>query len=140
MNKKVENLSVHDYDEVEDMIGELLQEQFGIIAHSSESLEKNVEYIVGTINIVKLGDAPNTLKHRHRKGEEWVWSADIKMSESYEWATYYELEKFQSLCANTLSGTWSETYNFEEALKREADYIEALKLEEEKDKKEVDSE
>jgi predicted transcriptional regulator YheO len=113
MEKLVENLSVKDYDEVEDMLFELLQEHYGIERHSFDYLEENVEYIAGTINIVKLGDKPNTLKHRNHKNE---WSSDIKVTESYEYATYYRLDKLNNLCKNVLSGSWSETYNFRRVL------------------------
>lgn len=117
MEKLVENLSVHDYDEVEDMIGELLSGHFGIQAYSFDYLEKGVEYVVGTINIVKLGETPSSLSHSHRqKDGTRAWTDDIKVTESYEYATYYRLDKFNELCKNTLSGSWSETYNFNKLL------------------------
>lgn len=119
MEKKVENLSVHDYGEVEDLIGELLKEQFGIVAYSFDNLEKGVEYVAGTINIVKLGDNPDSLKHKQPNGEEWLWSNDIEVTDSYRYTTYYELEKMNDLCQNTLSGSCSETYHFNEILKRQ---------------------
>jgi hypothetical protein len=113
MEKLVENLNVRDYDEVEDIIFELLQEHYGIERYSFEYLEKDVEYVVGAINIVKLGDIPNTLKHRNHNNE---WSDDIAITESYEYATYYRLDKLNELCKNVLSGSWSETYNFRKIL------------------------
>lgn len=113
MGKLVENLNVKDYDEVEDMLFELLQEHYGIERYSFEYLEKNVEYITGTINIVKLGDKPRSLKHKHHND---VWSDDIDITESYEYAEYYRLDKLNDLCKNVLSGSWSETYNFRRVL------------------------
>lgn len=110
MEKLVDNLNVKDYDEVEDILFELLADKYGIIGYSFDYLERDVEYVVGTINIVKLGEIPNSLKHlSHHKNE---WSEDIVVSESYEYATYYRLDKLQELCKNHLSGSWSETYSF----------------------------
>lgn len=114
MKKLVKNLNVRNYDEVEDLIFELLQEHYGIERHSFDCLEPNIEYVVGTINIVKLGDNPNTLKHLHHDNQ---WSNDVPVTESYEYAEYYRLDKMNELCKNTLSGSWSETYNFERILK-----------------------
>lgn len=119
MQKKVENLSVHDYNEVDDMIYELLYERYGIERYDFESLEKEVEYVVGTINIVKLGDTSRSLKHKQSIDGEWHWSDDVPVTESYEYATYYVLDKFTDLCQNTLTGSWSETYNFREMLNRD---------------------
>lgn len=113
MNKLVNNLNVRDYECVEDIIGELLQDQHGIIELYFESLERGVEYIVGSINIVKLGNRPNTLKHKHDN----EWTEDIEVSESYRDATYYELKAMNKLCENVLRGTWSEPYNLEQSLK-----------------------
>jgi predicted transcriptional regulator YheO len=113
VNKKVENLSVIDYDEVDDIIGELLQEQFGIVAYSFDNLDRDVEYVAGTINIVKLGEKLDSLKHRYLNN---VWTEDIEVTESYRNAIYYKLDKLSGLCKNTLSGTWSETYNFNKIL------------------------
>lgn len=113
MNKKVENLNVKDYDEVEDILFKLLQEHYGIERYDFESLEKDVEYVAGTINIVKLGEKHSTLKHKQHND---VWSDDIAITESYEYATYYRLDKLNELCTNVLTGTWSETYNFNRIL------------------------
>lgn len=113
MKKLVENLSVRDYDEVEDILFELLQEQYGIERYSFDYLEVDTEYVTGTINIVKLGEKPNTLKHRNHKHE---WSDDNPVSESYQYADYYRLDKLNDLCKNVLSGSWSETFNFNRVL------------------------
>lgn len=113
MEKLVEDLSVKDYDEVEDIIYELLQVHYGIERYDFESLEKDVEYVAGTINIVKLGDIPYSLKHKRQNGE---WSDDISVTDSYRYSTYYRLDKLNDLCKNTLTGLWSETYNFRRVL------------------------
>lgn len=118
MKKLVEDLTVHDYFDIEDILSELLREQFGIVSYASHNLEKGTEYITGTINIVKLGDTPSSLKHKQKNDKGWSWSEDIPMTESYEWATFYDLKKFKELCKNTLSGSNSETYNFRETLRR----------------------
>ena len=112
MEKLVENLSVENYNEVDDMIFELLQEHYGIERYDFESLEKDVEYVVGTINIVKLGEKSNSLKHKHNNR----WTDDIEVTESYEFAEYYRLDKLNDLCSSALTGTWSETYNFNKML------------------------
>lgn len=113
MDKKVVNLNVRDYNDVEDMLFELLQETYGVERYSFDYLEKDVEYVVGAINIVKLGDKMGTLKHKQHND---VWSDDIGITESYEYATYYRLDKLSELCKNNLSGSWSETYNFNSIL------------------------
>lgn len=116
MNKLVENLSVNDYGEVEDILYELLQEHYEIEGFNFDSLEKDIEYVTGTINIVKLGNKPNTLKHKQYVNEQWTWSNDVEVSESYEFATYYILDKLNDVCKNVLTGSWSETYNFNRIL------------------------
>lgn len=115
MKKLVENLSVKDYDEVEDILFELLQEHYSIERYDYESLENGIEYVAGTINIVKLGDTHETLKHK-QSGE---WSRDIPITDSYRYTTYYRLDKLESLCKNTLTGLWSETYNFNRVLNKQ---------------------
>lgn len=116
VEKLVENLNVKGYDEVEDMLFELLSEHYGIKRYDFESLEKNVEYVVGAINIVKLGDKPNSLKHKQNINGQQLWSKDIEVTESYQYATYYRLDKMTDLCNKNLSGSWSETYNFRRVL------------------------
>lgn len=113
IEKKVENLNVKDYEEVEDILFELLQEHYGIERYSFDYLEQSVEYVSGTINIVKLGDKPNTLKHKSHNDE---WSDDIAITESYEYAIYYRLDKLNELCKNVLSGIWTEKYSFNKVL------------------------
>lgn len=112
MKKLVENLNIKDYGEVEDILGELLQEHYGIECYDYESLEKGIEYVAGTINVVKLGSTHETLKHKHDN----KWGEDIAITDSYRYATYYRLDMLENLCKNTLSGLWSETYNFNRIL------------------------
>lgn len=94
------------------MLLELLQQHFDIEEYCFDHLEKNVEYITGATNIVKLGENPKTLKHNHDN----KWSDDVKITDSYKHAIYYRLDKMDNLCKNALSGSWSETYNFNKTL------------------------
>ena len=87
MKKLVQGLNIKSYDEVEDILFELLAD----------------------INIVKLGEEENSLKHLYHDNQ---WSEDITVSESYIYATYYRLDKLNDLINNHLTGSWSETYTF----------------------------
>jgi len=95
-------LTIRHYDEVNDILEEALDTLCGLtdVRYGIDNLEKDVEYVCGTINIVKLGDKPNTLKHK----DDGVWSEDIDQSESnYMYATYYRAEQLQNLVENHLT-------------------------------------
>lgn len=123
MKKLVGNLNVRDYSEVNDMIYELLKERYSIECCGLDFLEKDVEYVTGTVNIVKLGDKPNTLKHQQYLNGECVWTDDVTITESYKYAEYYRLDKMNYLCKSVLSGKWSETYNFNRVLNGDAEIL-----------------
>lgn len=91
-------IKYYNYDCVEDILEEALETLCGIEIQSFNSLKKDVEYVCGAINIVKLGDTPNTLKHKNKN----KWSEDIKISDSYKYAEYYKLSEIEKLVDNHL--------------------------------------
>ena len=96
------NLKISNYDDVEDIISEALDTLCGItyVRYGIDELEKDIEYVCGTINIVKLGDKPDTLKHKY-KG---VWGEDVDQSETnYINATYYRADQLQNLVEKYLT-------------------------------------
>lgn len=95
----MKNLDCTHYDCVEDILEEALSTLCGIDVYYINGLEKDVEYVVGTINIVKLGDNPNTLKFKQNN----KWSEDVTVSASYEYATYFRLDKINELIKKHLS-------------------------------------
>lgn len=99
----MKGLRMEHYDDVDDILLEALDILCGItsIRYGVEELEQEVEYVTGAINIVKLGDKPNTLKHRHHTSGKW--SDDIEVSESYKNATYFNAEQIQNLISNHLT-------------------------------------
>lgn len=94
----MEGLKLEHYDNVEDILLEALEVFCGIkdIYYGVNNLKKDVEYITGSINIVKLGDKPNTLKHK----QDGKWSEDVEISESYADAIYYIAEQMQELISS----------------------------------------
>jgi uncharacterized membrane-anchored protein len=95
-------LTIEHYENVEDIICEALDALCGItdIRQGIDELEKDVEYACGAINIVKLGDKPNTLKHKHRG----VWSEDVdQIGTNYMYATYYRADELQVLVEKHLT-------------------------------------
>ena len=98
----MKGLNIRDYDDVEDIILEALDTLCGLsdIRCGIDELEKDVEYVCGTINIVKLGDTSNTLKHKNNG----VWSEDIDQTESnYMYSTYYRVDQLQNLVEKHLT-------------------------------------
>lgn len=97
----MKGLKLEHYDDVNDIILEALDSMCGIkdIYYGVNELSKDVEYVTGTINIVKLGSKPNTLKHKQSDG---AWSEDINVSESYANATYFVAEQLQNLVSSPL--------------------------------------
>ena len=96
----MKDLRMIDYDDVEDILLEALDTFCGIknIYYGVDYLERDIEYVTGTINIVKLGDKPNTLKHKHGN----KWSEDVNITESYANAIYYKAEELQKLIDSPL--------------------------------------
>lgn len=93
-------IKIRDYDCVEDILLEALDTLCGITSiNAFEDLEKDVEYVCGAINIVKLGDKPNTLKHK--QGDKW--SNDVEVSESYANTMYFRVDQMQKLVTNHLT-------------------------------------
>ena len=92
-------LKLEHYDDVNDILLEALDTMCGVkdIYYGVEELSEDVEYVTGTINVVKLGDKPNTLKHKQSDG---TWSDDIVVSESYANATYFTVEQLQNLLSS----------------------------------------
>lgn len=98
----MKGLKIEDYDCVEDIIVEALDTLCGItdIREGLEELERDVEYVCGAINVVKLGDKPNTLKHKREDG----WSEDVDQTDTnYMYATYYRRDQLQKLVENHLT-------------------------------------
>jgi hypothetical protein len=83
----MKGLTINHYDCVEDIIEEALSTMCGIDSYCLGELGKDIEYITGCNCVVKLGEAPNTLKHQNHDGS---WSDDVEISESYEYTTYYK--------------------------------------------------
>lgn len=97
----MKDLKIEHYDDVDDILLEALDTLCGItdIRIGIENLEKNIEYVCGTINIVKLGDVEGTLKHK--QGNKW--SEDIIASDSYKYATYFRKDQLQNLVEQHLT-------------------------------------
>lgn len=95
---KMKDLNLEHYDDVNDILLEALEVFCGIkdIYYGVDNLEKDVEYITGAINIVKLGDKSNTLKHK--QGD--IWSEDVEITESYANSTYYIAEQIKKLISS----------------------------------------
>jgi hypothetical protein len=99
----MKGLTIRHYDYVEDIIEEALDTVCGItdIRQGIANLEKDVEYVSGAISIVKLGDKPSTLKHKHTDG---TWSEDTKIEgTNYMYATYYRVDQLQNLVEKHLT-------------------------------------
>lgn len=99
----MKRLKMEHYYSVEDIIIEALDTLYGItdVKESIEELERDVEYVCGAINVVKLGDKPNTLKY---KSEDGTWSEDIFEDETfYMYAPYYRKDQLQDLVENKLT-------------------------------------
>lgn len=99
----MKGLNIRHYDVVEDIIEEALETLCGItdVRYCIEDLEKDVEYVCGSINIVKRGDKPNSLKHKRNDG---TWSDDIDQTNSnYMYCTYYRADELQNLVTNHLT-------------------------------------
>ncbi|PGB04434.1 hypothetical protein [Bacillus toyonensis] len=97
----MKSVRLHDYDTVEDIVLEFLHRNGVQVYSCYESLEKDVIYVCGTMNIVKVGDQPDTLKHKHHDRN---WSGDVAITDSYRYATYYVLDEIQRLYAIHLIG------------------------------------
>ncbi|KMN45645.1 hypothetical protein [Bacillus sp. LK2] len=99
----MKSIRLHDYDTVEDILLEFLY-RIGVPVYSCyESLDKEVIYVCGTMNIVKIGDKADTLKHKYHDGN---WSENVEITDSYRYATFYVLDEIQRLCATHLIGKW----------------------------------
>lgn len=112
MTKK---LTLRDYDCVRDMIEELLYLN-GITEYGFEGLEGDTVYVVGTNNIVKLGEKAGTLKHRRYSTDEngellYSYTKDIVATDSYLNASYYELEAMEKLVGEKLTGEYASVYS-----------------------------
>lgn len=92
-------ISYKDYDCVEDIIEEILSTICGIEVYNVDNLEKDKTYIIGSINIVKLGNKPKTLKF-FQNGK---WSEDVEMSQSYEYAFYFDLNIIDKIVKEKLT-------------------------------------
>lgn len=97
----MKGLKVEHYDNVEDIIDELLSTMCGLeTVYGIDNLEKNVEYVCGAVNTVKLGDEPNTLLHKHKNG----WSEEVDQTETnYMHSTYYRKDKLEELIEKHLN-------------------------------------
>jgi len=93
-------LKVNNYDCVEDIIEEILSTLCGIDSYVIDELQKDVEYVVGSINIVKLGDSKNTLKHLNLNEK---WSEDTDISESYMYGIYYRKDVLDKIVQEKLT-------------------------------------
>lgn len=87
-------LTFEDYDQVEDIIEEILYKTCDIKSYcASDILNSDDEFICGSINYVKRNENHNGLLHNNSND---IWE-DLGLPESYNCAVYYkvsELEKF----------------------------------------------
>lgn len=99
----MKGLNMRHYDCVEDIIDEALDTLCGLtdVRCGIDELERDIEYVCGSINIVKLGNKTNTLKH---KRDDSTWSEDIDQTKSnYMYATYYRADELQNLVEKHLT-------------------------------------
>lgn len=85
-------------------IRKVLKEKCGIetIIKGINNLQKGIEYVCGTINIVKLGDKYNTLKHKDYSNG--IWSNDVDQTgTNYMDAVYYNKNELQNLVEKHLT-------------------------------------
>lgn len=92
-------ITYKDYDCIEDIIEEILSTICGIAVYNIDNLEKDKLYLTGCINIIKLGDKPNTLKHL----QDNKWSDDVEISQSYEYASYFDLDVIDKMVKEKLT-------------------------------------